>query len=404
MSTFHTAASHPVARGEVGSSTHQIVRYGDSGVGTVEGNVAGARAARLTKARESEQKEYDNQRKNIESEQRADAVKKVDEKFVTYSDAYEADFRKRTVGLVTAAQFRERRHHVERNEETCNKHDTKELAKKQLAKKRKKKRAKQMELLSFSADADGDEGEDVDGLAASVGAPSQTSSTKVESLSSRSTSLSAGVGGASGDKDLPARKKPKLSVKDPSVDTSFLPDRDREASAAREREMLKQRWRDQQKYVRAESIEVTYSYWDGSGHRRNITVPKGTLIGKFLELVRQNLCAEFPEMRGVSADNLLYVKEDLIIPQHFSFYDLIVTKARGKSGPLFHFDVHEDVRLAGDARVEKDESHPGKICERSWYERNKHIFPASRWEVYDPAVVRERYTIHGDEVQLQDKR
>ena len=109
-------------------------------------------------------------------------------------------------------------------------------------------------------------------------------------------------------------------------------------------------------------------------------------------------------MRGVSSDNLLYVKEDLIIPQHFSFYDLIVTKARGKSGPLFHFDVHEDVRLAGDARVEKDESHPGKICERSWYERNKHIFPASRWEVYDPAVVRDRYTIHGDEVQAQEKR
>lgn len=30
--------------------------------------------------------------------------------------------------------------------------------------------------------------------------------------------------------------------------------------------------------------------------------------------------------------------------QHYSFYDLIVTKARGKSGPLFHFDVHDDVR------------------------------------------------------------
>lgn len=30
--------------------------------------------------------------------------------------------------------------------------------------------------------------------------------------------------------------------------------------------------------------------------------------------------------------------------QQFSFYDLIVTKARGKSGPLFHFDVHDDIR------------------------------------------------------------
>ena len=68
-------------------------------------------------------------------------------------------------------------------------------------------------------------------------------------------------------------------------------------------------------------------------------------------------------------------------PQHHSFYDLILRKARGKSGPLFHFDVHDDVRMVHDARVEKDESHPGKIVERRWYERNKHIFPASRWEV-----------------------
>lgn len=41
--------------------------------------------------------------------------------------------------------------------------------------------------------------------------------------------------------------------------------------------------------------------------------------------------------------------------QNYSFYDLIVTKARGKSGPLFHFDVHDDVRVIHDVRVEKDE-------------------------------------------------
>ncbi len=77
------------------------------------------------------------------------------------------------------------------------------------------------------------------------------------------------------------------------------------------------------------------------------------------------------------------------------------------------------------------QSHPGKIVERHWYERNKHIFPASRWEVvrlqcmiafrlesscvivvvtaktsgdtfllqYDPAVKRDKYTIHGDEIR-----
>ena len=41
--------------------------------------------------------------------------------------------------------------------------------------------------------------------------------------------------------------------------------------------------------------------------------------------------------------------------QHYTFYDFITNKARGKSGPLFSFDVHEDVRLLNDAMVEKDE-------------------------------------------------
>lgn len=41
--------------------------------------------------------------------------------------------------------------------------------------------------------------------------------------------------------------------------------------------------------------------------------------------------------------------------QHYTFYDFIINKARGKSGPLFNFDVHEDVRLTNDATIEKDE-------------------------------------------------
>lgn len=64
-----------------------------------------------------------------------------------------------------------------------------------------------------------------------------------------------------------------------------------------------------------------------------------------------------------------------------------MNKARGKSGPLFNFDVHDDVRLLADATVEKDESHAGKVVERSYYQRNKHIFPASRWEVRIPSYI-----------------
>jgi protein FAM50 len=76
-----------------------------------------------------------------------------------------------------------------------------------------------------------------------------------------------------------------------------------------------------------------------------------------------------------------------------SFYDFIASKARGKSGPLFQFDVHDDVRMLADASVEKNESHAGKIVERAWYNRNKHVFPSSRWEPFDPEKKYTSYTI-----------
>ena len=31
------------------------------------------------------------------------------------------------------------------------------------------------------------------------------------------------------------------------------------------------------------------------------------------------------------------------------------------------------------------QSHAGKVVEWHWYEKNKHIFPASVWEEFDPA-------------------
>ena len=48
-------------------------------------------------------------------------------------------------------------------------------------------------------------------------------------------------------------------------------------------------------------------------------------------------------------------------------------------------------------RVEKDESHPGKVMFRNVYERNKEKFPYSRFEVYDPSKKWDTYTTHGVE-------
>ena len=202
--------------------------------------------------------------------------------------------------------------------------------------------------------------------------------------------------------DAPAgdAKRPRFGgiSKNPTVATAFLPDRAREREEAAERTRLKEAWLAEQAALKAQPLQVVYSYWDGSGHRRTITVKQGDTIGTFLRGVRDALAPDFRELKAASADQMIYVKEDLIIPNSLTFHELIVSKARGKSGPLFHFDVHDDVRVQGDARVEKDEAHAGKVLERHWYDKNKHIFPASRWEVYDPAKDYGSYTIHGSEV------
>lgn len=56
---------------------------------------------------------------------------------------------------------------------------------------------------------------------------------------------------------------------------------------------------------------------------------------------------------------LAQIQEDLILPHHYTFYELIINKARGKSGPLFDFGVNEDIRITNDASVEAKDVHAG---------------------------------------------
>lgn len=59
---------------------------------------------------------------------------------------------------------------------------------------------------------------------------------------------------------------------------------------------------------------------------------KGNSIYQFLQRCMDTLKKEeaFAELKVASADQLMYVKEDLILPHHSTFFDFIVTKARGQ--------------------------------------------------------------------------
>lgn len=337
------------------------------------------RAAQLMKKREIAQQEIEFRKKKIEEELKLD---KIENKFAAHYDAVEQQLKSSTIGLVTLDEMKAKQEDIvrEREKKLAQKKDEKEREKQRAleaiqAEKNKQKR--QIQALSFSFNEDEDAAQDDDDDNITEVKKEDTPPKK------RWTEID--------DDNIPPKKK-KI-FKNPEVDTSFLPDREREEQENRLREQLRQEWVMQQAALKDQEITITFSYWDGSGHRRSVIMKKGNSIYQFLQRCLELLRKEFNELKTVMADQLMYVKEDLILPHHYSFYDFIVTKARGKSGPLFQFDVHDDVRMISDATVEKEESHAGKVLLRSWYERNKHIFPASRWEPYDPTKTYDKYTI-----------
>ncbi|XP_071649169.1 protein FAM50 homolog [Temnothorax longispinosus] len=337
------------------------------------------RAMQLMKKREIAQQEIELRKKKIEDDLK---IHNIENKFATHYNAVEQQLKTSTIGLVTLNEMKAKQENIvkERERKLAQKEREKEQEKERaLAAKQaeKNKQKRQIQALSFNLDEDEDKAE--------MSSDEDNSEKSPESENVQS--------------DGPTSKKIK---KNPDVDTSFLPDREREEEENKLREELRQEWARKQNALKEEEIEITFSYWDGSGHRRSVIMKKGNSIYQLLQRCLEVLRREFSELKTVMADQLMYVKEDLILPHHYTFYDFIVTKARGKSGPLFTFDVHDDIRVMHDASVETEESHAGKVLLRSWYERNKHIFPASRWEPFDPTKSYDKYTV-SDKNRKKDK-
>ncbi|XP_051961805.1 protein FAM50A [Xyrauchen texanus] len=340
------------------------------------------RAMQLMKKREREREQLEQLKQKIAEDNMVKS--NIDKKFSAHYDAVEQELKSSTVGLVTLNDMKAKQEALvkEREKQLAKKEQSKELQmklEKQKEKKRKEEQKRKIASLSFNPDEGEDDEEDDDDEEEDEEEEEDDEEDEEEEEIEEEICL-------------PLKKKKKLG-KNPDVDTSFLPDRDREEEENRLREELRQEWERKQEKIKSEEIEITFSYWDGSGHRKTVKMKKGNTIQQFLQRALEVLRKDFSELRSAGVEHLMYIKEDLIIPHHHSFYDFIVTKARGKSGPLFNFDVHEDIRLVNDATVEKDESHAGKVVLRSWYEKNKHIFPASRWEPYDPEKKWDKYTI-----------
>ncbi|XP_048475897.1 protein FAM50A [Rhincodon typus] len=347
------------------------------------------RAMQLMKKREKQREQLQQLKQKIAEE---NLVKSnIDKKFSAHYDAVEAELKSSTVGLVTLNDMKAKQEALvkEREKQLAKKAQSKELQlklEKQKERERKKEEKRKIASLSFTLDEEEDDEDDV-----------EEDDETGDELKSEDEDLAL---------EVPIKRR-KLG-KNPDVDTSFLPDRDREEEENRLREELRQEWANKQEKIKSEEMK------------------KGNTIQQFLQKGLEILRKDFSELRSAGVEQLMYIKEDLIIP-HWgavviqpvcrvprraalaspSARDRAATLAAGLSfpveppmtlglilpGPLFSFDVHEDVRLLSDATVEKDESHAGKVVLRSWYEKNKHIFPASRWEPYDPEKKWDKYTV-----------
>ncbi|XP_044066283.1 protein FAM50A isoform X2 [Siniperca chuatsi] len=225
------------------------------------------RAMQLMKKREKEREQLEQLKQKIAEDNMVKS--NIDKKFSAHYDAVEAELKSSTVGLVTLNDMKAKQEALvkEREKQLAKKEQSKELQlklEKQKEKKRKEEQKRKIASLSFNPE---DEGEDEE-------------ENEEE------------------DQDYAPVKKKKLG-KNPDVDTSFLPDRDREEEENRLREELRQEWELKQEKIKSEEIEITFSYWDGSGHRKTVKMKKGNTIQNFLQRALEVLRKDFSELRRI---------------------------------------------------------------------------------------------------------
>lgn len=278
------------------------------------GSQATSRIQALEAERKRNQEDLARRKGNIAAASDQAVSKATGNSFAARSETVEDLLKSDTVGLVTHEDFKARRRYLERCAADEREKRDSTLREKEAEERRARLKKANKAVLSFGDN--GDDSDDVDSdldvrqSPAKRGRPERAGS-KLEGIEAASDSL-------------PKRRK---MGKSPGVDTRFLPDREREIAEQQERERLKQAWINEQEAIKNEMVRITYSYWDGAGHRRVIRCKKGTTVGRFLGMVQ----TDFKELRNTSPDALMFIKEDLIIPQHYSFYDFIVNKARGVS-------------------------------------------------------------------------
>ncbi|KAF4966535.1 hypothetical protein FSARC_5777 [Fusarium sarcochroum] len=190
---------------------------------------------------------------------------------------------------------------------------------------------------------------------------------------------------------------------------------------ATERDTLRREFLAIQEAVKATEIAIPFVFYDGSNiPGGTVRVKKGDYIWVFLDKSRK-VGAELGvgekanaarEWARVGVDDLMLVRGTVIIPHHYDFYFFAMNKTHGPDGePVFKYSPEPPRRpeptvdegpteplvtstskaaavkaLPDVNTLEGADEDPTltKVVDRRWYEKNKHIFPASMWQEFDP--------------------
>ncbi|KAL8782305.1 MAG: hypothetical protein Q9213_005499 [Squamulea squamosa] len=296
----------------------------------------------------------------------------------------------------------------------------------QPAKKKRKQSARGK--VSFGLDDEDNDQDNSNEVSSSAAATPRTSTPDVTERSRTSSPVNS----------EPAETKKRLG---PNTKITFTPKAMTKSALLREaqtREQLRKEFLAVQEAVKATDIVIPFVFYDGTNIPGGACkVKKGDYIWLFLDRSRK-VGAELGvgnagekgsgnrrEWARVGVDDLMLVRGEIIIPHHYDFYYFIVNKTLGHSSmPLFDYSATMDLSTVkskssssstnsrsvspepstydpltrpkqsknngtvtpADASLEGAGDDPNftKVVDRRWYERNKHIFPASVWEEFDP--------------------
>ncbi|KAG6016887.1 hypothetical protein E4U54_000240 [Claviceps lovelessii] len=289
----------------------------------------------------------------------------------------------------------------------------------QQQKQQKKKTGKK--LLSFDDDDDDDDDDD-----SGAGAGADKNDANHEAPDKHET------GKPASSDDTDSETKPPVKIK-ANASVGIVPRPVTKAALlkeATEREALRREFVALQEAVKATEIAIPFIFYDGSNVPGGIVrVKKGDFIWVLLDKSRKVGAERRVGERGnprrawarVGVDDLMLVRDTIIIPHHYDFYYFIINESYGPEGRrLFDFSTKAPLKKQdpeSEAPTRAQPSHTGqlstaasraaaarnmvdirtlegaadeptrtKVVDRRWYDRNKHIYPASTWREFDPEM------------------